>query len=212
MSCRLCQSRNGLEPVVGADERSYFLCNNCRLISAAPEHFPGRQEEKARYLSHKNGLQHEGYVKFLHRAVDPASAFLRTGMTGLDYGCGHAPTLSVLLEAEGYACEDYDPLFVGHSLTETFDFIFSTEVFEHFPHPGREIEKIRSLLNANGLLIVMTERWKDLKQFSEWYYTRDSTHVCFYHSGTFEFICSTFGFEKIFDDGNRVVILRKLVL
>lgn len=197
-------------PVQGPDERSYFLCNNCRLINAGAEHFPDRQEEKARYLTHQNGFQHEGYVKFLHLAVGPALAFLEKGMAGLDYGCGHAPTLSALLEVKGLVCEDYDPIFVGHPLEKTFDFIFSTEVFEHFFQPGKEIQKIRSLLNANGLLIVMTEQWKDLQKFPRWYYARDSTHVCFYHAGTFDFICGSFGFEIIFADNERVVILRKV--
>jgi SAM-dependent methyltransferase len=209
MHCGLCQSQYVLPPVGGADERSYFLCTNCLLIGAAPEHFPDRRAEKDRYLTHQNGIQHEGYVKFLHQAIGPALAFIREGMSGLDYGCGPAPTLSALLRRKGHSCEDYDPFFSGHTLKKSFDFIFSTEVFEHFFFPGREIAKIRSLLEANGLLIIMTEQWKDPEHFSQWHYTRDPTHVAFYHSKTFDFICGSYGFSKIFDDNGRVVILRK---
>ncbi len=84
-------------------------------------------------------------------AIDPALPYLTAGMTGLDYGCGPTPTLSVMLRREGIRCEDYDPFFVGHPLQKTFDFVFSTEAFEHFFHPGREIRKIRALTPRQGI-------------------------------------------------------------
>jgi SAM-dependent methyltransferase len=208
--CRLCQSEDVSITKNSVDERVYFLCNDCHLISVDGKYFPGREEEKKRYLTHQNGVQFEGYVRFLHQAIDPALEFLRKDMTGLDYGCGHAPTLSRLLEQNGYQCEDYDPLFVDHKLDKKFDFIFSTEVFEHFFYPGKEIEKIKKLLKNDGLLIVMTERWKDVDHFSKWCYTRDLTHVSFFHSGTFDFLCSHFGFRRIFDDKERVIILQNI--
>jgi SAM-dependent methyltransferase len=209
MTCRLCQSQEGLQPVSGADERRYFLCDCCGMIGVSPVHFLGGQDERERYLTHKNGIEYQGYVTFLRRAIDPALAFLSAGMTGLDYGCGPAPTLSALLRREGIGCEDYDPFFAGHPMQKIFDFVFSTEAFEHFFHPGREIRKIRALLRPKGLLIVMTQRWKDPAHFSQWHYARDPTHVSFYHARTFDFLCRAFGFRRIFDDGDRVVILRK---
>jgi hypothetical protein len=57
--------------------------------------------------------------------------------------------------------------------------------------------------------MVMTQRWRDLAHFSKWYYARDATHVSFYHARTFDFLCRVFGFSRIFDDDDRVVILRK---
>jgi hypothetical protein len=207
--CRLCRSGNGLSPVAGVDDRRYVFCNTCFLIQAGREHFLDRQEERKRYLTHQNGIEYEGYVKFLNLAIGPALEFIGRDMVGLDYGCGHAPTLSRLLGRKGYRCEDYDPFFVRHRLDKVFDFIFSTEVFEHFSHPGREIRKIRSLLEKDGLLVVMTDRWKTLEHFARWHYARDRTHVSFYHSRTFDFLCGNFGFSRVYDDGNRVTILRK---
>lgn len=208
MRCRLCQYKDGLLSVSSADNRACFACKNCYLISADKKHFLDRQEEKERYLTHQNSSGHKGYVKFLHQAIDPALEFLRKEMAGLDYGCGHAPTLSKLLTGKGYTCEDYDPFFVGHKLDKNFDFIFATEVFEHFFHPDNDIKKIQALLKEKGVLIIMTERWRDLDHFSQWSYTRDASHVCFFHSKTFDFICNNFGFSRIFDDANRVIILR----
>lgn len=208
MICRLCHSEEVSITRNSVDTRIYFLCHKCSLITTDEKHFPGREEEKARYLTHQNGLHSEGYVKFLYQAIDPALSFLNKDMAGLDYGCGHTPTLSRLLGSKGYQCEDYDPFFIDHRLDKKFDFIFSTEVFEHFFYPSEEIEKIKKLLMENGILVIMTERWKDPDHFSKWCYTRDATHISFFHSGTFDFICSHFGFRKIFDDSERVIILQ----
>lgn len=209
MNCRLCL-KSKLKKVSGADERDFYLCRNCQLISVSPEHFLSGSEERERYLSHNNGIEHRGYVDFLNRAVKPALSFMTKDMLGLDYGCGWAPTLSLILAREGYRCEDYDPHFVDNDLNKKYDFIFSTEVFEHFCYPRRDIENIVNLLQPNGILTVMTERWTDLEKFRNWYYSRDPSHVVFYHDKTFEYICDEFGFQQIYDDKQRVLLLRKI--
>lgn len=35
------------------------------MIGVSEIHFPGRQEKRKRYLTHKNGIEHQGYVTFL---------------------------------------------------------------------------------------------------------------------------------------------------
>ncbi|MDZ7626394.1 MAG: class I SAM-dependent methyltransferase [Ignavibacteriaceae bacterium] len=179
------------------------------MINVDPIHFLRKEDERTRYLEHENGIHNDGYVNFLDRAIKPALKYFNKNMTGLDYGCGYAPTISKLLERVGYCCENYDPIFFPGELNKKYDFIFSTEVFEHFFHPIEEINKLVSLLKNNGLLIIMTERWEDEEQFSNWYYTRDPSHVAFYHNQTFDYICNNFLFERIYDDGSRVVILKK---
>jgi len=209
-ACRLCKSTKNSLSVKGLDERSYYFCEKCYLINVDRKYLLDKQAEKDRYLTHQNGIQFDGYVNFLRRAVNPALNFIQKDMVGLDYGCGPVPTLSKLLNREGYACDDYDPFFINHDLKRKFGFIFSTEVFEHFFYPDQEIRKLRSLLCEDGILIIMTERWKNPDHFSKWYYARDNSHVCFYHSRTFSYICEKFGFEKLFDDGQRVVILKNV--
>jgi len=185
------------------------VCGRCRLIGVSPEHFLSAPEEKNRYLTHNNSIGQQGYVDFLNRAILPSLKYLRQSMLGLDYGCGYAPTLSVLLANRGFRCENYDPCFIENPLNKKYDYLFSTEVFEHFFHPGREMARITALLKPGGLLIVMTERWSDLRQFRTWYYTRDPAHVAFYHRKTFDYICDAFGFFELFDDGRSVLLLRK---
>lgn len=208
MNCGLCSGKT-LHQVRGADERVYRLCPRCRLIGVSPEYFLSDAEEKKRYLSHNNSIGQPGYVDFLNRAVLPALKYLHPSMLGLDYGCGYAPTLSVLLARRGFRCEDYDPCFVENPLNKKYDYLFSTEVFEHFFHPRREIAGITGLLKPGGLLTVMTERWSGLRRFRNWYYTRDPAHVAFYHRKTFDYIRHEFGFVELFDDGRSVMLFRK---
>jgi len=209
-TCRLCRFSDEPISVEGPDARNYYFCSQCHMVYVQKEDFPDRQTERERYLTHENGIQFEGYVNFLKRAIDPALEFINKGMTGLDYGCGPVPTLSVLLKREGHLCEDYDPFFVSHPLNKKFGFIFATEVFEHFFDPFKEIAKIQSLLQENGILAVMTERWQDTQQFKKWCYAQDNSHVCFYHTRTFSYICETLGFKKLYDDGERVIVLRRM--
>jgi SAM-dependent methyltransferase len=208
MNCGLCQS-SYFTKINGADERNYYLCGNCSLISVSKYNFISHSKEREIYLTHNNGIDQPGYVEFLNRAVKPALKYLTKTMTGLDYGCGYAPTLSEILARQGYKCENYDPFFVPNDLDLKYDFIFSTEVFEHFCRPEIEMRKITELLKPGGILIIMTERWQSLKQFNNWYYTRDPSHIVFYNKNTFKFISNKFGYTKLYDDHKRITIHRK---
>jgi SAM-dependent methyltransferase len=195
--------------VRGADRRRYYLCGNCSLIFADPQHRLSPAEEKAFYSTHENSIENPGYVAFLNRVIQPMLLYLDRGMSGLDYGCGPGPTLSLLLKRHGIACDDYDPLFADRVLQPPYDFVFSTECFEHFHNPEVEIRRIASLLRPGGLLGIMTERWTTLEQFANWYYTRDPTHVCFYQTSTLDFVCRRYGFTPVWLDESRVAILRR---
>ncbi len=191
------------------DERRYYLCDTCALICVDPAHHLAPDAEKAHYTTHENSIENAGYVHFLDRVIQPTLPYLNTTMRGLDYGCGPGPTLSRLLRRQGIACEDYDPLFVPRAPRPPYDFIFSTECFEHFRLPHQEIRRICALLRPGGLLAVMTERWTTLEHFAQWYYPRDPTHVAFYHADTMRYVCTRFGLTVLWQDADRVVIFRR---
>jgi len=209
MACTLCESENPIRIAIPNDNRIYFKCMNCKLIFVDPHFHLTVAEERERYKHHNNSMEHQGYVAFLNRVIQPALQFLSTTMKGLDYGCGPVPTLSRLLDAKGISCYDYDPLFgFNHPFTQ-YDFIFATECFEHFFQPGQEIEKINYLLKPGGYLAIMTEVWASEEQFKSWYYTRDPTHVSFFHRNTFDYVCKSFGYSLLYEDQNRVFVLQK---
>ncbi len=208
MNCPLCQNSKDFIPITGADHRAYFKCLNCYLIFT--HQYLTRNEEEARYRTHQNGPQYEGHVKFLYRAITPALPYLNTTQRGLDYGCGPVPTLSVILkDKHGIACDDYDPIFYPEPPLGNYDFIFSTECFEHFFSPAKEVVQLHQLLNDNGLLIIMTDCWDETINLKTWYYFRDPTHVSYYHRKTMHYIAHHFNFDFLPIPDDRVFILKK---
>lgn len=208
--CPLCTHKKSFTHLVGPEQRNYLHCHHCQLIFMASEFLPDSATEKARYKAHQNGPQLVGYVNFLLQAINPTLAYLTRDMRGLDYGCGPAPTLSTLLRPHGFHCENFDPYFFPLLPEDKFDFIFATEVVEHFFNPGQELQRIKGLLKPGGIFTIMTEQWKSVEKFSAWHYARDITHVCFYHAKTMEFICAQYGFEKLSACTDRVTILKKM--
>lgn len=209
--CPLCDEKNNLETLSGTIHRRYHWCKHCQLVFVNPLDLLLPGDEKARYLEHNNGIQFPGYVAFLNRAVEPALKLLSPNMKGLDYGCGPNPTLSILMERQGFTCDNYDPFFFPELPQRTYDFIFATECFEHFHQPKAALERICTLLKPGGFLIVMTEPWPSIENFKNWYYINDVTHVSFYHTATFEFICREYGFKMHETENTRVFILEKSI-
>ena len=207
--CPLCGAPGPFGSAVDVRKRRHRLCGRCRLLFAEDEFLPTAAAEKERYAKHRNGPHDAGYVAFLRQALDAARPHLAPGMRGLDYGCGHTPTLCGLLEAEGLRCANYDPFFLPELPGGTFDFVFATEVVEHFHHPARDWARLAGLLSPRGLLAAMTAPWTTLEEFADWGYASDETHVCFYRPETIGWICGALGFVLL-DSGNpRVFLLEK---
>jgi hypothetical protein len=208
-ACPLCGKPGPLEPVAGPAGSKAFLCDRCWLIFRAMETLPDLATERSRYLFHENGPQFPAYVAFLRQAITPTLPHLRSGMRGLDYGCGPTPTLSLLVQAEGYDCGIYDPFFFPELPVGPFDFVFATEVVEHFNHPGAQLARICGLLLSGGILTIMTDPWTSVAVFATWGYAMDPTHVCFFHARTIDFICAAYGLEALDRRAPRVSVLRK---
>lgn len=207
--CPLCTDGNAKQPVTGQDDRRYFLCQRCRLIFAHAEHLLAPPEERARYETHENSIYNRGYVRYLGRLLDPLLPHLDHGMRGLDFGCGPGPTLSEMIRQHGMTCEAYDPFFFPRPPSPPYDFIVSTECFEHFHRPRETIESIVALLAPGGVLGVMTKWWINEDAFAQWQYTQDDTHVAFFHGDTFRYLCLAYPLSMMYDDGDRVVLLQR---
>ncbi len=209
--CPLCMDNEKKSIIRGMDARLYHLCEKCSLIFADSRHHMSPDDERKRYTMHQNKIDDEGYLAFLNQAIEPTLPYLAPGFRGLDYGCGPSQILSKLLKLKGISCENYDIFFAKHDFNPPYNFIFSTECFEHFREPKTEITRICKLLEPRGILTVMTELWKTKKEFSRWHYNKDTTHLSFYHKKTMDFICEKFGLEIIWQDNKRVFILEKAV-
>jgi SAM-dependent methyltransferase len=209
MICPLCASKQQ-EFLIPAFNRTFKKCSECKLIFADASFLPDEKKEKERYLKHENTLNNPGYFKFLESIIEPSLPYLKKGSRILDYGCGPYPALAELLEKEGFECDKYDPFFFPEEPKGNFDFIFSTETFEHFFNPKKELGKIAGLLNTGGFLAVMTEFYpRDLNVFCQWHYLRDFTHVSFYNLEVFHKIALMFGLEIVHTDNKRILLAFK---
>ncbi len=212
LACPLCGNDAHLRSLAGVDQRHYRCCPQCQLIFVEPGERPSRREERKRYALHQNSANDSGYVRFLRQLLTPLTPHLTLTSRCLDYGCGPAPVLANLLREQGYVCDIYDPFFADLPLHPPYDCILACECCEHFHEPARDFARICSLLAPRGLLAIMSERWTTPAHFATWSYTRDFTHVSFFHRKTLAALCRLFGLELLWQDQQRVALFRKTVL
>lgn len=208
-TCPLCSTQQVLS-FAQLRDKEYFRCEVCRLAYLLPQYFVTAEAARAHYRTHQNNPEDSGYRAFLSRLSVPLVRHLNAGAQGLDYGSGPGPTLSVMLEEQGFAMEIYDPFFAPNAgvLHRTYDFITCTETAEHFHAPREEFARFDRLLRPGGWLAVMTEMMQDGCDFEKWYYRRDPTHVCFYSQVTMNWIANHFCWTVEFPHRN-VALFRK---
>ncbi len=207
MICRLCES-DSLQSYFN----EYSKCSRCHMIQQDQATLLTFEEEKSRYSQHNNDSQDLGYINFLKNLTDPLLNYIKPSDIGLDFGCGPGPTISKILAKENVECFDYDPAFFPHqSLLETkYDFITSSEVFEHLHRPKEVIESIWAMIKPGGILGIMTVFYPQKQEdFAKWWYKNDPTHVCFYNEEVFEYICRELGAE-ILEMNRKIVIIRRV--
>lgn len=191
MACRLC---GGSASSFHSDrKRFYFRCGTCAYVFADESGLPTPDQARRRYDLHRNDPEDPGYRAFLSRLTVPLLARLKTGASGLDFGCGPGPAVSALLQEAGYSVADYDPIYRPDPalLEARYDFVTCTETAEHFIRPLEDWEKMFSLLKPGGLLAVMTQLL-DGADFGSWHYKEDITHSGFYSKATVEWLARRF--------------------
>ncbi len=207
--CPLCGSRN-TQTIPDTGKQTYYSCTICGLIFLSPDQLLAPHEERFRYEQHNNDPDDPNYREFLGKLFIPLKSVLNPGNTGLDFGCGPGPALARMFEDSGFSMNIYDPYFADNPevLEAQYDFITSTEVFEHLYHPFKEINLLFSLLRPQGVLGIMTKLLHEEINFPTWFYRNDSTHVSFYSNKTWEWISRRWEAEILFSD-DTIVIFRK---
>ncbi|WP_114416256.1 class I SAM-dependent methyltransferase [Marinospirillum perlucidum] len=197
--------------------REFWRCHLCGLVFVPAEFHLDGAAEKQVYELHENNPDDPGYRRFLNQLLQPLLPFLEAlknqrgrPLQGLDFGCGPGPTLSLMLQEAGFLCTDYDPYFapVPH-WQQPYDFIVSTEVFEHLSRPGLVLEQLSSCLQEDGLLVIMTQRPRDLEAFRRWHYLLDPTHITFFSDASLDWISQNWPLREVYR-GKAVVILKRL--
>jgi SAM-dependent methyltransferase len=212
--CPLCACENAIHFYTDKF-RSYLRCPHCCLIYVPSSFHLSEAEEQKVYDQHQNKPEDAGYRNFLSRLMSPLLAALsETGIkppaSGLDFGSGPGPTLSLMLEDASYDMRIYDYYYARHPevLCQTYDFITSTEVWEHLSQPKQVIDQLFSLLKPKGIIGVMTKRIPD-KPFETWHYIKDPTHITFFADKTFEFIAEQYQCELRLQENDVALLIRR---
>ncbi len=169
--------------------RRYLCCGGCGLVFVPPVFFLQREAERAIYDLHQNEIADAGYRTFLSRLTVPLLQRMAPGGHGLDFGCGPGPALAqLLLEGGAGQVALYDSFYAPDEsvLNAQYDFICATEVVEHLHRPGRELDRLWSLLQPGGWLGIMTKLVRTRAAFANWHYKNDPTHVCFFSVETWQ--------------------------
>lgn len=183
------------------------------MIFVPPAYQLSRAEERAEYDLHQNSPEDEGYRRFLSRIFEPVHAGVAPASSGLDFGSGPGPTLSVMFAEAGHAMSIYDPHYSADTspLNEKYDFVTASEVVEHFCNPAEDLARIRSCVKPGGLLGIMTKMALDQAVFADWHYINDPTHVSFFSRATFRWLAGQWNAELEFV-GDDVVLMTAAVV
>lgn len=188
MECPLCLGKKA--ELFDQDKvREYYKCQACELVYVRRDQIITGIEEKKRYESHQNSETDPAYQNYLSKIASQAAPFIEKGETGLDFGCGRTLLLENILRQMGFLAESYDVYFYPRSevLAKKYDFIILSEVIEHLRSPRQDMLALRKLLNPGGRFFIKTKIYPDdPKNFSQWFYKRDLTHVQFFSPRAFQ--------------------------
>lgn len=217
-TCPLCQDDKS-KHYHEDSRRPYLHCLRCDLVYVPQKFHLSSHDEKLCYDLHENNPEDSGYRKFLSRLSEPMITRLNQQhrltqsnelRVGLDFGCGPGPTLSVMMEEAGYQVNLYDIYYQTDKsvLEQRYDFITSTEVFEHLADPFTQITRLMSILKPGGFLGLMTKLIQSPEKFKTWHYIMDDTHITYFSQKSFMWLARRLDSEVEFI-GNDVIILQK---
>ena len=208
-NCILCGSKT---KSFEAYNKEYYLCEKCDFIFLNREFILDVEKEKKAYEKHNNSLENEGYVNMFEKFIDEAmEPYIKKSDEVLEFGSGPGPVLSILLRRRGYSVDIYDPYFQPNWVDDKrYDVISSTEVFEHFVDPIKNIELVLSKLKNGGILAVTTMfHPNDFDEFKKWWYPRDLTHISFYNLKTFEYLANKYNLDIVYNNSKNIVVFKR---
>ncbi len=194
--CPVCEQAE-TEAFVRIGDREYWRCAVCQARFLDPAARLDAEAEQAHYLLHENDPADPAYRRFVSKLAGPLSARLPVPSEGLDYGCGPGPALGAMLAEQGHLIAYYDPFFAPDQavLQRQYDFVFCSEVAEHFHAPAAEFRRLRQLVRPGGWLGLMTCFQTDDDRFAAWHYPKDPTHVVFYREATLHWLAGAAGWD-----------------
>ncbi len=182
---------------ININNEEYYTCPNCGYLRKSRK--ISKEKEKERYDLH---ICDDGYKEYMKRVFLKIKPYV-SGKC-LDYGCGKIHLLADILKEEGFTSSYYDLYYYNNKIEGLFDTIILIEVFEHITDIYTLMKYLKSILNQNGKIIIMTKKKKyPLENF---WYLRDITHVSFVDDKTMEKLAKLLDFNLIIEDDYYVFI------
>ena len=115
-----------------------------------------------------------------------------------------------MLEGCGYSVDLYDKFYAKNDVVfeKQYDFITASEVVEHLRQPFVELSRLMGLLKSNGVLAIMTQILTPQKDFEQWYYKNDPSHIGFFSEKALNCLAQKWQAE-LYVISERVVIFKK---
>ncbi len=203
-NCPLCFSER--TELFYQKTKNHYQCDQCMGIFMDEAQRLSPEDEFKRYNTHQNDVHDLRYQNFVSPITSSILRDFTSSDDGLDFGAGPGPVTSKILKDSGYNVALYDPFYHNDPsvLEKKYDYIACCEVIEHFYHPNKEFQLLKSLLNPNGKLYCMTCLYHDGINFDAWNYKNDLTHVFIYQAETTHWIKKNFGFSDVTID-NRLI-------
>ena len=209
--CPLCSGSSVSECFLET-ARMYLRCEGCNLVFVPEKYHMRLAEQRKRYDLHKNTLDNEGYTTFLGKLVKEVVKMVPPGATGLDFGSGPNPVLSILLQRAGYKMSIYDIFYADNPavLDGKYDFVTCSETIEHVYDAAGAWKTLVSCAGEKGIIALMTKRLMKETDFSRWHYKNDLTHVCFYSDATLEWVARRYNYNLELV-GSDMAVLTKIM-
>ena len=208
-ACPLCNS-NLTENFYRDSYRQYLKCSICDFVFVPKIYHLSEKDERARYDTHNNDPEDDRYRNFLSQLLNPLQERIPKNASGLDFGSGSGPTLSLMLEERGYSVDLYDKFYARNDAVfeKQYDFITASEVVEHLRQPLIELSRLMVLLKNNGVLAIMTQILTPQIDFDKWYYKNDPSHIGFFSEKALNYLAKKWQSE-LYVISERVVIIKK---
>jgi SAM-dependent methyltransferase len=208
MQCRLCTSRSTALFCTDSN-RDFYRCDTCSLIFVPEKDYVSIAAEKERYRLHNNTFENSEYVAYLQSVAGELQRIPLKKPAVLDYGCGEHKVLTRLLRRQGIPCTPYDPLYDSFftAAEHQFDVVVLCEVIEHFRDIRKEEALIDTVLKPGGYILIKTEIYDEHRDFSTWWYTKDSTHINFFTLPALEKFGEMLRKKMAYTDVKNIVIM-----
>lgn len=204
MICPLCFKSQNLTVISGPDDRLFRNCSHCKL------NFTNTKLKRSEISVAKQNNKVAKSSKLMKKLLETVNFSGERGGKAICIGTKVGVDFQNALQKTGYDFDFEETNYISSGSEPAYDLVMAIGTFEDFFFPAKEVDQITNLLAPEGILIIVTDLWQNLEQFSKWTFAKNPHHVSFFHEDTFNYVCEKYGFKKLSFEEGRIMVLEKL--